>query len=195
MPRSSDGAYQVDDDDRIGDDDLLIFEEDDNFRLDVELIQTDDWLSVCEDEARKKFSSKSPLWRVKLLNNAQVKNASLSSSSSSRIFSNILIFTFHHSIIDGQSIMRFYDQLLDQLHLCSQTLDEHLPTVEPLPMLPSPVDMLPSSYFHIPALKLFLIYLRIKLQILIHGQIVALKSPPPCAFLKLTGKDSPPRLV
>ena len=184
--KSSDGV-EVDDDDVISED-LLLFEEDDNFHLDLEVLKLDDWLPVCEEEARKKFSPKAPLWRVKLLNSAEEETTL--SSASFRVFSNVLIFTFHHAIIDGQSIMRFYDQLLDQLCLCSQTEDEYLPKVTPLSMLPSSIDTFPSNYFHIPSLKLFLMYLRVKLQILLYGRIVTPKSPPPCDFLNLTGRDS-----
>ena len=180
----------------------LTLEDDPEFILNVETVDRSDWLQVVHEELKVGFGDKSPKWRAKILNGERVlvedidetkTDAALASAAPaaaaaepSVVFKNVLVFSFHHAMVDGQSIMRFYDHLLDELCLCSAAASSFneafssaaafsfkepssyttasssneslLPEVVSLPMAPSDVDALPPSYYYFNPIKKFLAF-------------------------------------
>nr|XP_002736411.1 PREDICTED: uncharacterized protein LOC100367622 [Saccoglossus kowalevskii] len=100
--------------------------------IDVKTITADDWIEVHSDEMSMPFNAqKGPLWRMRLLNNH------VSATTTDGVHTSILILTFHHSIIDGNTAMRFVDELLDGLN---SVVDGKYYIPESLPLYPSMED-------------------------------------------------------
>ena len=175
---------------------FLRFEENPNFCLDVKTIATDDWSSVMHSEYNASFDSeRGPLWRVKILNPKpcddegfdKEQGAAVEKCDDRPVFKNVFIFAFHHGIVDGLSIMKFYKNLRDELSNCAG--DAVLPKVTSLPLLPSLLDAVPAKLSQIALWRKILLYLKIKFHTLFHRNGM-LPTPPaaPCAFTTLTGR-------
>ena len=161
--------------------DYLIFEEKPDLEVNLERITTNDWNAVVEAEFVKGFDSNRPLWRVKLLDSHfDDVDAAKADGVDKRVFKNVLIFSFHHGIIDGLGIMRFYDQLMDELCAISATqtadgsgvddIDDYaidLPTIVSMPMPPSAPEALPSRFYRFHSFRRFLLYFFTKLWLLL----------------------------
>ena len=109
-----------------------------------------------------------------------------------KVFENTLVFTFHHGIIDGQSIMRFYHDVCEELSLCSTVnadadaeADTALPPIVPRPLLPALHEVMPAEYFYINPVFKFLLYAFYKIMFLLKVRVTQEKKKP-CAFLKVS---------
>lgn len=95
---------------------------------------TEDWVERFEKELQQGYDlARGPLWRV-----VKIKEEF---DSSSEKYTTILLLSFHHSISDGLSIMKFLDKLLkilDQIHL-KTFMPENL---EPMPLLPPLLELI-----------------------------------------------------
>ena len=96
-----------------------------DFQIDFELLDTNDWIGVISDEWQKPFNCETgPLWRVKFL-----PNVALGKKDHIFQYEYVFIFSHCHSILDGMSYQRVYGLFLDCLEEVHSNVTEH-----PIPM-------------------------------------------------------------
>lgn len=133
--------------------------------------ERDNWKGVLEDELLRGFDlSRGPLWRV-----TRFKEVF---DSTSNTYNNTILFTFHHSICDGVSIINFFDKLLEVMDklFYGDLLDKNL---KPLPLL-EPLPVLIEHHTELPWTQI----LRLKLEHYIHRLQALLKLSPKNLFLE-----------
>ena len=147
------------------------FEVDDEIGpLDVKQRSTDDWIPVVEEEMRQGFPVDGPQWRVRLLKPVQIME-----KGHGIVYETAVVITVNHCLCDGTSFVRLFDQLMDELGLCSHLLSSsssassfsRYPVVSQ-PLLPSVEDALPKEWFQVHPVRLFLDYLAIQQRHLLH---------------------------
>jgi hypothetical protein len=99
------------------------------------------WIEIFEDELLQGFDlSSGPLWRVVRLKEEFDPTCDK--------YHNTIVFTFHHAICDGVSIMNYFDKLLEVMDkiFYGDLLDKNL---EPLPLL-EPLMVLLKHHIEVP---------------------------------------------
>ncbi|XP_077867841.1 uncharacterized protein LOC144357572 [Saccoglossus kowalevskii] len=119
-----------------------------NSAVDVKSIIGDDWIEVHSNELATGFDTlNGPLWRLRLL------KGTTGASQIEDVYKSTFIVTFHHSIIDGITMMHFVDELLDYLDQVVKGNDD-IP--ESLPLYPSLEKAIGIT--HMPWWKVFITF-------------------------------------
>ena len=115
---------------------------------------TECWQERLEEELQTPFDvGVGPLWRVIRLKEQY--------NGTDNKYKNTLLFTFHHSICDGISIMTLYDQFLEYLNQCYHG-NEEANGIESMPLLP-PLQDLVKQQITLPCWKAVLFIAKMKL--------------------------------
>ena len=101
------------------------FTEIENFQIDLEILDTSDWIGVISEEWLKPFNCETgPLWRVKF-----IPNVALGKKDHTFQHEYVIIFSNCHAVLDGMSYQQVFGLLLD----CLEDICENV-TENPIPM-------------------------------------------------------------
>ncbi|XP_070553081.1 uncharacterized protein [Ptychodera flava] len=102
--------------------------------VDVKTVEGDNWQDVHQQELTSKFNTGTgPLWRIRIMRNSDAPTLE------DGVYKSILFVTFVHAIADGNTMMRFTDELLTNMSLVAEGKEE-MP--ESYPLLPHAHDIL-----------------------------------------------------
>ncbi|XP_078373354.1 uncharacterized protein LOC144656935 isoform X1 [Oculina patagonica] len=125
-----------------------------NVHVDLRELDTTDWKSVMEDSLVEKFDGENgPLWRVTFLPNARYEPDTEDDIPGITSYPHecIIVFGFHHILVDGQSYIRMFAEFIKYL---DKLINNEEPEVRSMAMLP-PVDLYleeviqPKWYHHV----------------------------------------------
>ncbi|XP_070553078.1 uncharacterized protein [Ptychodera flava] len=103
--------------------------------VNVKTVEGDNWQDVHQQELTSKFDTRAgPLWRIRIM-----RNGGSGHKFEDGVYKSTLFVTFVHAIADGNTMMRFTDELLTNMSLVAEGKDE-MP--ESYPLLPHAHDIL-----------------------------------------------------
>ena len=113
------------------------FTEIEDFRIDLEILDTTDWIGVISKEWLKPFNCETgPLWRVKF-----IPNVALGKKDHTFQHEYVIIFSNCHAILDGMSYQKVFGYLLDCLEDIRDNVTENPKPMQILPPLEDAVHL------------------------------------------------------
>ena len=118
------------------------FTEIEDFQIDLEILDSTDWIEVISEEWLKPFNCETgPLWRVKFM-----PNVALGKKDQTFQHEYVIIFSNCHAILDGMSYQQVFGYLLDCLEDIYGNVTKNLKPMQILPPLEDAVHLRQTNF-------------------------------------------------